>query len=122
MKCPLSVTLISRLILVFITFGTILSKDVIGQEARELLKPKPIPKESYKSRSLFLINNPKWLLAESGDNLKKLYDQFQAFGQAIGAARRLDRSSSKVDRPETVAALPVSDFAPEGHSEGKRQG
>jgi hypothetical protein len=85
MKCPLSITQISRLILVCITLGTILNKDANGQARAELPEPKaPIPKESYKSWSLFLINNPKWLLAESGDNLKKLYDQFQAFGQAIG--------------------------------------
>jgi len=31
-----------------------------------------------------LVNNPQWVVAESNDKVKKLYDQFQAFGRAIG--------------------------------------
>jgi hypothetical protein len=31
-----------------------------------------------------LINNPQWVVAESNDRVRKLYDQFEAFGKAIG--------------------------------------
>lgn len=55
-----------------------------GQAIAPLSGPKaPIPK-SYKTWSLFLVNNPQWVVAESNDKVKKLYDQFQAFGRAIG--------------------------------------
>jgi len=43
----------------------------------------PIP-NGYKSWSLFLVNNPQWVVAESNEKIKKLYNQFQAFGGAIG--------------------------------------
>jgi hypothetical protein len=55
-----------------------------GQAVASLSGPKvPIPK-GYKTWSLFLVNNPHWVVAESNDKVKKLYDQFQAFGRAIG--------------------------------------
>jgi hypothetical protein len=55
-----------------------------GQAVASLSGPKvPIPKD-YKTWSLFLVNNPQWVVAESNDKVKKLYDQFQAFGRAIG--------------------------------------
>ena len=54
------------------------------QAVASLSGPKvPIPKD-YKTWSLFLVNNPQWVVAESNDKVKKLYDQFQAFGRAIG--------------------------------------
>lgn len=56
-----------------------------AQDIAPLYTPKtPIPRGQYKTWSLFLVNNPQWLVAESNDKLKKLYDQFQAFGRAIG--------------------------------------
>jgi hypothetical protein len=56
-----------------------------GQAIAPLYTPKaPIPKDSFKTWSLFLINNPQWVVAESDDKVKKLYDQFEAFGKAIG--------------------------------------
>jgi hypothetical protein len=55
-----------------------------GQAVAPLYTPKtPVPK-GYKTWSLFLINNPHWVVAESNDKVKKLYDQFEAFGRAIG--------------------------------------
>jgi hypothetical protein len=55
-----------------------------GQALAPLSGPKvPIPK-TYKSWSLFLVNNPQWVVAESNDKVRTLYDQFQAFGRAIG--------------------------------------
>jgi len=38
----------------------------------------------YKTYSLFLVNNPQWLLPESGERLLKLFQSFQAFGDSIG--------------------------------------
>jgi hypothetical protein len=59
--------------------------DAAAQAIAPLYTPKaPIPKEPYKTWSLFLINNPQWVVAESNDKIKKLYDQFEAFGKAIG--------------------------------------
>ena len=56
-----------------------------GQALAQLYTPKAaIPEDSYKSWSLFLVNNPQWVVAESNRKLKSLYDQFQAFGRAIG--------------------------------------
>jgi hypothetical protein len=56
-----------------------------GQEVAPLYTPKaPIPKGSYKTWSLFLINNPQWVVAQNNTKIKQLYDQFEAFGKAIG--------------------------------------
>lgn len=55
--------------------------------AQDLARPKPvqpIPRSPYKTWSLFLINNPQWLVAESNEKIRRLYDQFEAFGKAIG--------------------------------------
>jgi hypothetical protein len=43
----------------------------------------PIP-EGYKTWSLFLINNPEWILPQKEENLNNLFEQFKAFGDAIG--------------------------------------
>ena len=45
---------------------------------------EPIPQNPYRTWSLFLINNPQWLVTESNEKVKSLYDQFEAFGEAIG--------------------------------------
>jgi len=65
--------------------ATISSGNAYGQAIAELYTPKaPIPKGSYKSWSLFLVNNPQWVVAESNQKIMELYDRFQAFGRAIG--------------------------------------
>ncbi|HWP60687.1 MAG TPA: hypothetical protein VNL14_22525 [Candidatus Acidoferrales bacterium] len=45
---------------------------------------QPIPK-NYQSWSVFLICNPQWYLAESGQRLQTLHEHFRSFGRAIGA-------------------------------------
>lgn len=56
-----------------------------GQDIAAVYTPKtPIPKGSYKTWSLFLINNPQWVVAQNNNKIKDLYDQFEAFGKAIG--------------------------------------
>ena len=55
--------------------------------SQDVARPKPIqpiPSSPYKTWSLFLINNPQWLVAESQGKIRQLYDQFEAFGKAIG--------------------------------------
>jgi hypothetical protein len=52
--------------------------------AQLTLQIDAIPQGRYKSWSLFLISNPEWLLQQSDDRLKALYNQFVAFGKAIG--------------------------------------
>jgi hypothetical protein len=44
----------------------------------------PIPDAGYKSWSLFLVCNVKWLLNENATRLQNLHEQFDAFGTAIG--------------------------------------
>lgn len=64
---------------------TILSGGIYGQDRVELLiSNSQIPKNSYKSWSLFLISDPDWILAEGNDQLKDLYEQFIRFGDVIG--------------------------------------
>lgn len=67
----------------FLTLG---SRTALGQEALELFTtPRDtIPKEHYKSWSLFLISNPEWILPESEEKIRELYYRFKAFGDAIG--------------------------------------
>jgi hypothetical protein len=48
------------------------------------VKGEPIPKEGYRSWSLFLVCNPTWLLPENQEMVLNLYRQFKAFGSAIG--------------------------------------
>jgi len=74
-----------RLLICLMALTVLLFKDGHGQDIAALYTPKAeIPKRSYKSWSLFLVNNPEWVLPESNEKLKKLYNQFEAFGKSIG--------------------------------------
>src|ERR1035437_5100893 len=65
--------------------GVFVAIALFGQDAVPLTKPvAPIPKSSYETWSLFLVNNPQWLVPESNKKITNLYDQFEAFGRAIG--------------------------------------
>ena len=57
---------------------------LLGQSKAVANPPEPIPQSPYRTWSLFLINNPQWLVTESNEKIKSLYDQFEAFGEAIG--------------------------------------
>ena len=72
--------------ILFLTFSAlfIFSDNVMSQEM--IILPNrdvPIP-TGYKTWSLFLINNPEWILPEKNENLDLLFEQFKAFGDAIG--------------------------------------
>ncbi len=62
----------------------VLSPVTWGQDAAEPKHAEAIPRGSYRTWSLFLVCNSEWLLPASNQRLKDLYDQFQAFGTAIG--------------------------------------
>jgi len=73
----------------FITAILLLSsRFTIVSYAQQIQTPEgsnvPIKKNSYKSWSLFLVSNQRWLEPESNDKLKDLYEKFQRFGDAIG--------------------------------------
>lgn len=57
---------------------------LFGQDVARPKPVQPIPRSPYKTWSLFLINNPQWLVTESKEKIRKLYDQFEAFGKVIG--------------------------------------
>ena len=64
--------------------GTSGAITLLGQSKAVANPPEPIPQSPYRTWSLFLINNPQWLVTESNEKIKSLYDQFEAFGEAIG--------------------------------------
>lgn len=53
------------------------------QDAERVPRKKPIPK-GYKTYSLFLVCNPRWLAPEKREGLLHLYQQFDSFGRTIG--------------------------------------
>lgn len=59
------------------------ANKVTAQAADEVLDEEPISR-SYESWSLFLICSHEWLLPENKNKIDNLYDQFIAFGEAIG--------------------------------------
>jgi hypothetical protein len=65
-------------------YRMVLSPVTWGQDAAEPKHAEAIPRGSYRTWSLFLVCNSEWLLPASNQRLKDLYDQFQAFGTAIG--------------------------------------
>ena len=68
----------------FVVLPTGVSSD--ARQARvELIGPTAvIPRESYKTWSLFLICNQDWVLPERSADLSGLYWRFKGFGDAIG--------------------------------------
>lgn len=54
-------------------------------QAFAIVKGKePIPRESYKTWSIFLVTNQQWLIPENARQLQQLYERSQAFGRVIG--------------------------------------
>src|SRR5262249_25926660 len=51
--------------------------EVVGATAE-------IPRNSFKTWSIFLVCNPDWITPTNHAQLVTLYDQFRAFGRAIG--------------------------------------
>ena len=58
---------------------------VAAQEAAEVVFGKePIPRNGFKTWSLFLVTNQDWLVPENNERLTDLYYRFRAFGRVIG--------------------------------------
>ncbi len=56
-----------------------------GQAEAEVVRSTgQIPRDHYKTWSLFLVCNPEWLAPEKSKDLYFLYRQFQSFGRTIG--------------------------------------
>jgi hypothetical protein len=74
-----------RIAVVSVALLIILSPADAGSQAFSRLKAKePIPRDPYKSWSLFLVTNQDWLVAEKAPQISELFAQAQAFGRVIG--------------------------------------
>lgn len=73
-------------ILVTIVVSMVAAVPSAGGQARvELVETTPqIPRDSYKTWSLFLVCNPDWVAPEKSAELLNLYRRFKSFGDAIG--------------------------------------
>src|SRR6267378_661897 len=60
------------------------SVRLCAQESAEATHFEPIPKDHYKTWSLFLICNPRWMADDKTKDLGQLYKAFRAFGDTIG--------------------------------------
>jgi len=62
------------------------SPRTVGAQAAVVipLSDRPIPKGTFKSWSLFVICSVDWLLPQNDAQIGRLYDQFEAYGNAIG--------------------------------------
>jgi hypothetical protein len=71
-------------VLALASTGTLSAPISLAQAAAMVTPTGEIPKEHYKTWSLFLVCNPAWLSAEKSKDLFSLYQQFQNFGRTIG--------------------------------------
>ncbi len=56
-----------------------------GQAAAEVIGPTgEIPRDHYKTWSLFLVCNPEWLSSDRSSDVYFLYKQLKSFGRSIG--------------------------------------
>jgi hypothetical protein len=60
------------------------SLDASAQDAEALVSSEEIPRNGYRSWSLFLVCNPNWVDPAKNADLASLYQRFQSFGDAIG--------------------------------------
>ncbi len=58
--------------------------DVLGGSGGGGTPEQAIPRDPYKSWTLFLVCNPDWLTPEKNRNLQDLYQRFHGLGRAIG--------------------------------------
>jgi len=71
--------------LVGLLLSPVFARGPAAQDRVELVGPtETIPRESYKTWSLFLVCNPEWISADRSRDVENLYWQFKVFGDAIG--------------------------------------
>jgi hypothetical protein len=76
-----------------------------GQDVAKPSHTEAIPRDDYKTWSLFLICNPRWMADDRTQDLAQLHKSFQAFGETIGRdnlavwfwKHRYDSSKTKLD-------------------------
>ena len=54
------------------------------QDFVPVVKKEPVPRNGFKTWSLFLVTNQDWLVPENAQRLWQLYNRSKAFGQVIG--------------------------------------
>jgi len=79
------VVILGSIVLILALF----SYNASGLKVAPVMRGESIPlmddtRVEYRSWSLFLVCNPKWLLPDKKAELQSLYEQFRAFGRAIG--------------------------------------
>jgi hypothetical protein len=83
-----------------------------AQEIAELVGPTAkIPRDSFKTWSLFLMCNPDWVSAEKSRDVENLYGRFRAFGDAIGKenlAVWFWRQKTRVNDPRLAENIDVA--------------
>lgn len=79
MKSFLHVFLVTPLLASFLFVGP----QARAQARLEIMPTAEIPR-GYESWSLFLICNPAWLVRNGNQGIQTLFDQYKAFGDAIG--------------------------------------
>jgi hypothetical protein len=79
-RSPMRRSILVTAVLLLSSVGLVGAQDKV-----ELVSPTDqIPRDSFKTWSLFLICNPDWAMPEKSADLANLYHRFQAFGDAIG--------------------------------------
>ena len=66
------------------TAGVLSATESRAQAFATVKGKEPIPREGYKTWSLFLVTNQAWLVTENARRLHDLYDRSRAFGRVIG--------------------------------------
>ncbi len=99
---------VRALMLCTFAFG---STEAHGQAIAEVVRSTAqIPRDHYKTWSLFLVCNPEWLAPAKSKDLYALYAQFQSFGRTIGddhVAVWFWKAEKRVDDPNLAANVDV---------------
>lgn len=75
----------AKRLLISIVFCVIHAVSASAQARIEIVGPlQTIPRDSYRTWSLFLVCTPDWVTTDRSADLANLYRRFQLFGDAIG--------------------------------------
>lgn len=102
-------------LLVAAAFSTLaVTSSFVPVAAAQMFVPvvdkQPIPREGFRTWSLFLVTNQDWLVPVNASRLQELYDRSQAFGRTIGAdhaAVWFWRHEQSLDSPALAANVDV---------------
>jgi hypothetical protein len=72
-------------LMVFAAIAAVATPSEVPAQATAFVTPTAqIPRDPYKTWSLFLVCNPDWVAPERSADLANLYGRFRSFGDAIG--------------------------------------